>query len=305
MLLTRFFLSVLALFLVITLTFSLLRAFPGGPFDDESPTSPAVRAQLEKQYGLGQNVFFQGLKFSIDFFKGDWGRSILYGGRPVREVISEAFPRTLVLGGVSLTVSLGFGLFMGYLFFLTSSAKIVRWIHRFFLSAPTLFLGPLLILVFGIWLGWLPVTTDESIQSFLLPILVLSIRPTANLARLLLSAMEESLLEPWVITAKAMGLSSKVIVLQYALKQSLIPVLTYLGPALAGVLSGSFIVENIFNVQGMGTLFLQSLVNRDYSLIVALTVIYASVLIFANFVFDLINLWVDPRIQSKIESGTS
>jgi oligopeptide transport system permease protein len=300
--LSRVLFTVFGLVLAVLATFFLLRLFPGGPFDEEGSLAAPVRAKLEKQYGIHEPVTQQVQKYIFNIFRGEWGQSIVYAGKPVQEVVLTAMPRTLFLGAFALMTSLGIGLTMGFLFFLSPSAGVVAWIHRFFLSAPTLFLGPLLILVFGLWLGWLPIAAGDSWTSYILPVFLLAIRPSANLARLLMSAMEESLDEPWAQTAKAMGLRSRTIVMKYALRESLIPVLSYLGPALAGVFSGSLIVENIFNIQGLGTLFLQSIVNRDYALIVSLTLFYAFILMISNGVFEAIGVWADPRLRNRNEN---
>lgn len=299
MILSRFLFSIAALFSVMLGTFILLRLYPGGPFDDEVNFSPAVRARLTNQYALEKPLLQQTQVYLLNLVSGSWGYSYLYNGKSVKSLILNALPRTLFLGGFSLALAALAGLGLGFLYFLTDSERIVRILHRFFLSAPTLFLGPLLILVFGIWLHLLPISVDERGLSYALPIVVLAVRPTANLARLLISAQEQALREPWVLTAQAMGLSPRLIVMKYALRESLIPLLSYLGPALAGVFSGSLIVENIFNIQGLGTLFLQSLINRDYQLITTLTVLYAAVLILSNFLLDVLSSLVDPRLRGK------
>lgn len=298
-LIRRIIISIVSIFVLITATFFLLRCLPGGPFDDDVHLAPQVLAALKAQYGMDQTLPGQFILYLKNLSKFDLGDSILYSGKPVSQVIMHALPISFGLGAGALLLGILTGISLGFLFFITGSQVIIRVIHFIFLSAPTLFLGPVIIFIFGIWLDWFPVTVGEKWNSFVLPLIVLSIRPGANLARLLIGALEESLAEPWAVTAKAYGFSNEKILMKFAFKQSLIPVLSYLGQAVAGILSGSLLVEIIFNIGGLGAQFVDSLVNRDYSVIIALTLIYGIILIFCNLLFDMIIFSLDARMEKS------
>jgi oligopeptide transport system permease protein len=289
--------SILAWWGLLVFTFFLIRIYPGGPFDDEIHLAPQVLDSLNYQYGLNQNLASQLLLYLKNFFSLNFGLSILYPGKTIAEVLIQAYPRSLTIGFATLCLSVFFGCSLGVIYFLSKSKNMIRMIHYLFLSTPSLFLGPSLILIFGIWLNWLPIMLSSSWTSYILPVAVMSVRPTANMARLIMSGLEESLSQPWVITAKAFGLTSSRIVMKYGIKQSLIPALSYLGQTTAGILSGSILIEMMFNVQGLGSLFIESVINRDYGLITTLTVLYGSLLIFSGLIFDLISFSLDPRME--------
>ncbi len=295
----RIFLSLFSIFGLITATFFLLRCLPGGPFDDEVQLAPQVLAALKIQYGLDQSLLTQYTLYLKNLAEFNLGHSILYSGKSVSIVIMNALPRSFGLGAGALFFGVLIGISSGFLFFITGSQVVMRAIHFMFLSAPTLFLGPLVILVFGLWLNWFPITVSDRWASYILPLMVLTIRPAANLARLLIGGLEESLAQPWAITAKAYGFSNEKILMKFAFKQSLIPVLSYLGQSVAGILSGSLLVEIIFNIGGLGSQFIESLVNRDYAVIISLTLIYGLILVISNLLFDIIIYSLDARIEKN------
>ncbi|GIL16991.1 MAG: peptide ABC transporter permease [Oligoflexia bacterium] len=293
----RLLLSMISLLGLAVLCFLLLRLFPGGPFDEDQALPAAVVENLKTHYGLNLSLFDQLARFLSHLVKFDFGQSILYGGESVVSVIAKGMPQTFFIGSISLVVSVSFGFFLGLISFFSSTSRLSHFIQILFLSAPTLFLGPFLIYLFGFHWNLLPITLNHGWVSYILPVIVLSLRPSANMARLIMNAMTETLAEPWVRTAKAYGFSQQTIILKYALRASLIPFLSYMGPLVAGVLSGSLLVEMIFNIQGLGTLFVESLLNRDYSLVVGLTLLFGFVLITANFIFDLIMYKMDSRLE--------
>lgn len=292
----RLLISFFAIFGLLFLTFILIHIYPGGPFDEDIKLAPEVLEALKRQYGLNLSLLGQLSLYLKNIFFFNFGPSILYPGKTIAAVIALAWPRSLIIGSLTLIISIVCGSLLGILYFLSQSKNLVRVLHYSFLSAPSLFLGPAFILIFGIWFNWLPITINDSALSYVLPIAVMSVRPIANIARLLMSGLEESLTQPWVTTTQAFGFNRHTII-RYGLKQSMIPVFSYLGQATAGILSGSILIEIMFNVQGMGTLFVESLINRDYGLITTLTLLYGGLLIFAGFVFDSLSYFLDPRVE--------
>jgi len=299
-LLRRLLSALLTLLILVVLCFSLVRLVPGGPFDEESHLSTAVREYQQHTYGFDRSLPQQLGLYVLQLVQGDLGLSTLFQGQSVVVVISRVLPTSLNLGLLVLALSWFGGIGLGTIAFQNKSQKIVRFLHWLFLAAPTLFLGPVLILIFSIWWNLLPAAVDSRWQSWVLPVLVLAIRPTANIARLLMSGLDESLAQPWVQTAMAYGISQKRIIGRLAFRQSLIPTLAYLGPAIAGIFSGSVIVESIFNIQGLGSLFAQALLNRDYNLTVALTLFYGSILIGINVLIDAVMWRFEPRMESAL-----
>lgn len=296
-LIRRIVLSIFSLIGLAILCFVLLRLFPGGPFDEDQALPPTVVENLKVFYGLHLSLGEQLLRFLKQLLSLDLGKSILYGGEAVHDVIRKGAPQTFLVGGLSLIASLSFGFILGLISFFSRASLWTRFTQIIFLSTPTLFLGPVLIYIFGFYFNVLPITLNHGFLSYVLPIMVLSLRPSANMARLIMNSMTETLAEPWVRTAKAYGFSETKIILKYALRASLIPFLSYLGPLVASLLSGSLLVEMIFNIQGLGTLFIESLTNRDYSLVVGLTLFFGFILITANFIFDLIMYSLDERLE--------
>jgi oligopeptide transport system permease protein len=282
-----------------TAVFFLLRCLPGGPFDSDLDVAPQVLQALQARYGLNQPVVDQYVIFLKNLSHLDFGDSILYSGKSVLDVIAMGLPRTFALGGCCLVLSGIFGILTAFIYLLTGSHWVVRSIHFVFLSAPTLFLGPLLILIFGLWLNLVPIAVGDSLLSYALPLAVLMVRPAANTARLLIAALEESLTQPWAITAMAYGFSNRRILMKFAFKQSLIPAISYLGQSVAGILSGSLLVEMIFNIQGLGTEFVDSLLNRDYALVTSLTLLYGTILVLTNLLFDIFIFSLDPRMEKS------
>jgi oligopeptide transport system permease protein len=296
-LIRRFCLSFISFFILAGLCFVLLRLFPGGPFDQDNHLAPRVLESMKVQYGLADSLPRQLFLFLKNLLFLDLGPSILHSGKAVNQVIAEAWPQTLALGGLSLILSIFFGFIIGVGGFSIKSHFMTQTFHLFLLSVPTLFLAPTLIFLFGFWFNWLPVTVNERMISYILPLAVLTVKPAASLGRLLHGALSETILQPWVTTARAYGLSETLIFLKYAMRISLIPALSYLGSVAASVLSGSILVEMIFNIHGLGSLFIESLINRDYPLITGLTLTYGFLLIVTTLAADLLMYRMDPRME--------
>jgi oligopeptide transport system permease protein len=288
------------LLILATLVFFLLRLAPGGPFDGERVFPPDVMANIEARYGLNQPLGVQYLSWLGDLARGDLRESFQYIGRPVREIISEALPVSLGLGAWALTFALVLGTLLGAL----AAWKRDSWIDRLAMflsisgvSLPSFLEASLLILVFSFWLGWFPPALWEGPSFMVLPAIALGLRPLAVFARLTRASMLETLSQDFIRTAYSKGLPERLVVFKHALKNSLLPVITTLGPISAQILTGSFVIEVIFQIPGIGKHFVQAMINRDYPLIMGLTLVFGAFLILANLVVDLLYGWIDPRIR--------
>jgi oligopeptide transport system permease protein len=299
-LIKRFVHGMLVLWAVITLTFLLLRVAPGGPFDRERKLPPEVLANIEAKYHLDEPLSGQYLRYLTGIFHADLGPSYKYLDRGVKEIIADTLPTSALLGllalAFALTVSFPAGLVAAY--FRNS------WIDRFSLltatlgiSMPHFILGALLIWLFALQLGWVQAGRWDTTASMILPTVTLGAAPAAYIVALLRSTLIEALGEDFVRTARAKGLRESAVLFKHALRNSLVPVLTVMGPLTATLLTGSFVVEYIFAIPGMGRFFITAVTDRDYPLIMGVTLVYTALLIVANFVVDLFYAYVDPRIR--------
>lgn len=286
---------------VITITFFLVRAAPGGPFSSEKAVSPQVQAALEAQYRLDQPILQQYLSYLGDLIQGDFGPTFRYPGRSVDEMILQGLPITAELGFYALLVAVGFGVLAGVIASLrpnTAQDYVPMSIAMIGICMPTFLLGPLLVLIFGIWLGWLPVSGWGNIPGDkILPSLTLGAMYAAYIARLTRSGMLEVLSQDYLRTARAKGLPEHVVILKHALRGGLLPVVSYLGPAFAGLLSGSFVVETIFQIPGLGRFYVQAAFNRDYTMILGTTVFLATLIVLFNLLSDIAAAWLNPRLR--------
>lgn len=292
--------SLPTLFLLATLLFFLLRTAPGGPFDGERAFPAEVKAAIDARYGLDQPLFTQYKIWIGGVLKGDLGESFQYIGQTVWEIMSDSLPPSLLLGFLSLLFALLIGIPLG----LISAWRQGSWIDSSAMfvaisgvSLPGYLVASLLVLVFSLELGWLPPALWEGPESLILPVITLSLRPLAMIARLTRASMLETLSADYIRTALAKGLSYRRVLYKHALKNALIPVLTVLGPIAANLVTGSFLVENIFQIPGMGKHFVGAVLNRDYPIVMGVTLFYGLILIGCNLVSDLACAWADPRIR--------
>lgn len=295
-----------SLFVIASLCFILLRTIPGGPFDQERALPAEVKASIEKKYGLDRPLYEQYLKYMLGIAKGDLGESYKYVGRPVTEIIMESFPVSFQMGFYSLILALLMGIPLG-VFAAYYHNRIWDHLAMFFaisgVALPSFFVGPLLVMVFCFGVpfafleGSLPPALWESPAYYILPVITLGIRPAAIIARLIRASVLEVKNSDFIRTAKAKGLGTLPILYKHILKNSMIPCLSVLGPLSAGILSGSFVNEILFAVPGMGKHLVQSVTNRDYPLVLGLTLIYSVLLILANFIIDILYVVFDPRIE--------
>jgi oligopeptide transport system permease protein len=296
--------AALTLFLLSALTFFLIRVAPGGPFDGDKAWPPEIKANIEHSYGLDQPVTLQFAHWLKDVAHGDLRESFQYIGRPVTEMIGESLPASLWLGGCALFIAILLGIPLGSIAawkrgtWLDSSSMFIAVAG---ISLPSYLVASLLILYFSLHLMWLPPALWDGWQSMILPIATLALRPLAMIARLTRASMLDTLSSDFIRTAYAKGLSPWKVIFKHALRNSLIPVLTLLGPLAAGLVTGSFVVETVFQIPGMGRFFVEGVLNRDYPLVMGITLVYGAILIASNLVTDLMYGWTDPRVRIQEE----
>jgi oligopeptide transport system permease protein len=296
------------LFVVITATFFLVRFAPGGPFSQEKAVIPEVKKALEARYRLDQPLVSQYGSYLGDLVRGDLGPSFKYPGRSVNELIASGMPATMELGFYALLVAVVLGMGAGILAALwphTWRDYLPMSLAMTGICMPTLLLGPLLVLVFGVWLDWLPVSGWGDVPGDkILPSLTLGAAYAAYVARLTRGGMLDVMSQDYIRTARAKGLPERVVVFKHALRGGVIPVVSFLGPAFAGLLSGSFVVETVFQVPGLGRFFVQAAFNRDYTMILGSTIFFAALIVVFNLLSDVLAAWLNPRVRGAM-SGRS
>ncbi|WP_096085853.1 ABC transporter permease [Agaribacterium haliotis] len=292
------------LFLVVLITFILVRIAPGGPFDEERSVPPQVLENLNKRYNLDLPVHEQFFSYVGNLLQGDFGPSFKYPNRSVTEIISTGAPVTIELGLYALIFAMILGCSAGVFAALRPnswrdySAMSTAMIG---ICVPSFVLGPLLVLIFGIYLGWLPVSGwGYSPGDKILPALTLGAAYAAYLARLSRGGMLEVLNQDYIRTARAKGLPEWQVVIKHGLRGGLTPVIAFLGPAAAGLLSGSFVVETIYQIPGIGRFFLQAAFNRDYTMILGTTIFFAFLIILFNLITDILLVWLNPKLRSEV-----
>ena len=301
LLLQRIFHGLIVLWVVATLTFLLLRLAPGGPFDSERKLPPEVLANLEAKYHLDEPVLQQYLRYLGGIARGDFGPSYKYLDRGVTDIITDTLPTSALLGGLALLfavlVSFPAGLLAAY-YRDSAIDRFCMFIASLGISLPNFLLGALLIWAVALQLGWLQAGRWQEWQSAILPTITLGAAPAAYLAALLRSTLIEAFGEDFVRAARAKGLTESVVLVKHALSNSMIPVLTVIGPLTAALLTGSFVVEYVFAIPGMGRFFITAVTDRDYPLIMGVTLVYTALLVCANLVVDILYGYVDPRIRA-------
>lgn len=292
--------GVAVLWAVATITFLLLRLVPGGPFDSEKNLPPEIVANIEAKYHLDETVWRQYGRYLSGLAQGDLGPSYKYVGRDVADILIETFPVSLALGGIALAVALVVGLALGVL----AGALPNTLFDRAAMTAatagvavPNFVLGALLVLVVSHRWHLLPPALWEGPRSIILPALTLGLGPAAYIARLTRSSVLDTARQDYLRTARAKGLSHRAVLMVHQLPNALMPVVTVVGPLAAALVTGSFVVEYLFAVPGMGRFFITAVTNRDYPLIMGVTLVYAACLVAANVLVDLAYAWLDPRVS--------
>ncbi len=299
-LLTRIALTALTFWAIVTLVFFLVRAAPGGPFDGERQLPPEVEANLMAAYRLDQPLGHQYLGYLAMLARGDLGPSFKQKDFTVNELIAAGLPVSLGVGLTALALSVILGVGLGVRAGLrTGSATdlVVMGITNLGLALPSIVLAPLAVLCFAVWLGWLPAGGVGTPAHFVLPPLTLALPFVAAIARLTRGSVAEVLLEPHIVTARAKGLPPSRIVLRHVLPNALLPVLSFLGPAAAALLTGSVVIEQVFELPGIGRYFVQAALNRDYTLVMGVVVVYAAFILTFNLLVDVCYARLDPRIR--------
>ncbi|MDH3943027.1 MAG: ABC transporter permease [Anaerolineae bacterium] len=316
----RFLIAIPVMFAISVATFLMVQALPGGPFDSvgEKPMPERTRLLLEKRYGLDQPIHIQFFNYIGNLLKGDLGLMMRNPSQTVNEIVANTFPVSIQLGLLSMALGFMIGIPAGIIAALRHNSVFdatATFIAVLGVSIPNLVLGPLLMLVFGVQLDWFPIAfwgadppdfwlgyfpplgSMEFWTHAVLPVFTLGTGISAGISRLTRAGLLEVLNEDYIRTARAKGLKERVVVSVHALKNSMIPVATVLGPLFAGVVTGSLIVEQIFAINGMGRRFIQSIGEREYFLLTSLTLIYSVLLIIGNIMVDVMYAWLDPRIR--------
>jgi oligopeptide transport system permease protein len=306
-LLSRIAQAIPVLLVVVTATFFIVHAAPGGPFSADKAVPPEVIEALEAQYKLDQPVWRQYISYLGDILSGDFGPSFKYPGRSVNELIMAGIPITAELAFYAMLVALGIGILSGVGAAMrpnTLQDYAPMTLAMIGICMPSFLLGPLLVLVFGIELEMVPVSGWGDIPGDkILPSITLGTGYAAYIARLSRGGMLEILSQDFIRTARAKGLSESTVIIKHALKGGLIPVIAFLGPAFAGLLAGSFVVETIFQIPGIGRFYVQAAFNRDYTLILGMTIFLSTLIIIFNLISDLISIWLNPKLRDEISNG--
>jgi oligopeptide transport system permease protein len=290
------------LFVIVSLSFLIMRLAPGGPFDQDRALPEQVRANIEARYHLDEPLWTQYFRYLGDVTRGDLGPSFRYPDRSVNELLGLGFPVSLLLGSCAMTVALLAGGTAGLLAGVRRNSLVDYLTMSLALggvSVPNFVLGPILMLVFALGLGWLPVAGWGTWRHLILPSLTLGAFYAAYVARLTRAGMLEVIGQDFIRTARAKGLRETAVVLRHALPSAILPVVTYLGPASAAVLTGSVVIETIFSIPGIGRYFVGAALNRDYTLVLGTVVSYSVVLLSLNLAVDVLYAWLDPRVQIR------
>lgn len=298
--LKRVLLAILTIWIVITITFFVMHAVPGGPFMSEKAITKEAQAALEAKYGLDKPLGEQYVTYLKDVVtRFDFGPSLKQRGRQVNDIIYDGLRTSAKLGVIAAALAAVLGIVLGAVAALRRNSvldKFIMVLTTAFISMPSFIMGSFLLLFLSVKLGWFP-ANGSTTAGLVLPVVTLSLSPMANITRLTRSSMLDVLGQDYIRTARAKGVSGQKIIFGHALKNSLIPVLTYVGPMLAFIVTGSMVVEQIFAVPGIGRQFVSSIINRDYTMIMGTTIVLASLIVIMNLVTDILYKVVDPRID--------
>lgn len=303
-LLSRLLTAIPTLLVIATLAFMLLHLTPGGPFDSDKLMVPQIQHSIEARYHLDEPLWRQYLRYLDDLAHGDLGPSFQYRNTSVNELVAQGLPVDIAIGGTAMLIAVLVGGGIGLL----ASTRPGSWrdqvpmsLAMLGISVPVFVTAPLLILIFALRLHWLPSGdwVSGSWRHLLLPSIALALPYTAYIARIVRAAAIDALAQPFIRTARAQGLPASAIVLRHALRPTLVPLVSFLGPALAGVLTGSIVIEQVFGLPGIGRYFVTGALNRDYTLVTGITVLYGALIIGLNLLVDLCYAWLDPRLRAR------
>lgn len=290
------------LLIMIAIAFFMIRVAPGGPFDSERKLPPEIEARMLEAYHLDEPLYQQFGRYLAGLLKGDFGPSFQYKEYMVSELVMAGFPVSLRLGGLAMLLALLVGVSAGTIAALRQNTRTdytVMAVSMTGISIPNFVMAPLLILFFAVFLGWLPAggLGDGSPANLVLPVISLALPQIAYISRLTRGSMIEVLHSNFIRTARAKGLPERLVILRHAIKPALLPVVSYLGPATAAIITGSVVIEQIFGVPGLGRYFVQGALNRDYTLVLGVVIFYGVLIIVFNFLVDMVYALLDPRVQ--------
>jgi len=299
--LRRLLWAIPTLVLLITLAFFMMRIAPGGPFDSEKNLPPQIEANLNAKYHLDEPLIQQYFRYLGQIMRGDLGPSFQYRDWTVNELIAKGFPVSLTVGGLAMLLAFFVGIAIGILAALRQNSAVdygLMGIAMLGISIPNFVVAPLLILLLAVYAGWFPAGGWEwNVKNMVLPVVTLALPMIAYIARLMRGSMIEVLHSNFIRTARAKGLSEATVIRRHALKPALLPVISFMGPATAGLITGSVVIEKIFSIPGIGSYFVQGALNRDYTLVMGVVIFYGALIIFFNFLVDLLYAWLNPRVR--------
>ncbi len=298
----RLAMAVPTLLIVITASFFLMRAAPGGPFDGERQLPPEIEANLMAVYHMDEPLWQQYLRYMGNLAQGDFGPSFVYKDFSVSDLLLQGFPVSLQLGGLAIILALLLGIPMGVFAALKRNTTLdytLMGVALGGIAVPNFVIAPLMALFFGIFLGWLPVGgwNGGALPNLVLPVVALAIQQIAYIARMMRASMIEVLGSHFIRTARAKGLTEREVIMRHALRPAMLPILSYLGPAIAGIITGSVVIEQIFGLPGIGRYFVQGALNRDYTLVMGTVVFYGVLIVLMNLIVDLLYSLFDPQIR--------
>ncbi|MDQ7247120.1 oligopeptide ABC transporter permease OppB [Dongia sedimenti] len=288
------------LFIIIAISFFMIRLAPGGPFARERQVPPEVLAALNRQYHLDEPLWQQFLRYIGDLLQGDFGPSFKYKDFRVTDLILQGFPTSLQLGLLAISLALIIGLSLGIWAALRQNTIVdytTMGVSMLGIAVPNFVVAPVLTLIFGLMLGWLPVGGWGHPANYVLPVIALCLSQIASIARLMRASMIEVLRSNYVRTAHAKGLPERIVLRRHAIRAALLPVVSFLGPAIANIITGSVVIEQIFSIPGIGRYFVQASLNRDYTMVMGVTVFYGALIIFCNLLADLAYGLLDPKVR--------
>ena len=294
--------AILTIFLISVITFTLMNLIPGGPFLSEKAVTPATQAALEEKYGLNVSKPEQYINYMSGLLQGDLGVSLKQKGRTANDIIFSTFPVSARLGGISILVALVVGVSLGSVAAMCRGKwgdQLIMVVSTLGIAVPSFVVATTLMKVFGVELKWLPTIGLSTPIHYILPVFTLAFYPMAYITRLMRSSMLDALNQDYIRTARAKGVSKFKMLFKHALRNAIIPIITYAGPLLAFTVSGSFVVEKIYNIPGLGREFINCITGRDYPMVMSTTIFLATLLVLMNVVVDILYKIVDPRIKLK------
>ena len=292
--------TVPTLFIIITIAFFMIRLAPGGPFDSEREVPAEIAENLERVYHLNDPLWQQYGYYLLNVLKGDFGPSFKYQDYSVSELIAQGFPVSIQLGLLAILLAIVIGVTLGSIAALRQNKTVdylVMTLAMTGITIPNFVMAPILVLVFAVFLGWFPAGGWGDLKHMILPVIALSLPQIAMVARMTRASLIETMNAPYIKTAKAKGLPPRLILLRHASRATMLPIISWLGPASAAIITGSVVVEQIFGLPGIGRHFVNGALNRDYTLVMGVVIFYGIIIILMNLLVDLLYAWLDPRIR--------